>query len=88
LSVPLINVFLSKTLGIFVKSEFLFSNFLKVFVSGLLVVIIFVFQPLLPFTNKAPVYLGMLFNCVIFISTLKISRLSLLQQAYSLAYLL
>ena len=41
LSVPLVNVFLSKTLGIFVKSEFLFSNFLKVFVSGLLVVIIF-----------------------------------------------
>jgi putative ABC transport system permease protein len=41
LSVPVVNVFLSKTLGIAVHSEFVLKNFLKVFLSGFLVVVIF-----------------------------------------------
>ena len=41
LSVPIVNVFLSKTLGIAVHSEFVLKNFLKVFLSGFLVVVIF-----------------------------------------------
>ena len=41
LSVPVVNIFLSKTLGIAVHSEFVLKNFLKVFLSGFLVVVIF-----------------------------------------------
>jgi putative ABC transport system permease protein len=41
LSVPIVNVFLSKALGIAVHSEFVLKNFLKVFLSGFLVVVIF-----------------------------------------------
>jgi putative ABC transport system permease protein len=41
LSVPAVNIFLSKTLGIAVHSEFVLKNFLKVFLSGFLVVVIF-----------------------------------------------
>ena len=41
LSVPIVNTYLVKTLGLAVQSEFIFKNFIKVFLSGFLVVSIF-----------------------------------------------